>query len=102
MQTGASCKPTILPMGSWPRLIEVAMPYQDSCAARSGTADLLRRSTGATSRYDHDLADYGAAAVSEPARASRVWKRLKVATDASLRRWSHLAYLRYRSLHLQS
>jgi len=107
MLTGASCQPTILPMGSWPKLIEVAMPYQDSCASRRGTADLQRWSMGTESRNGYDFVDYeplGAAAApaSPAARLSGIRRRLKLAAAASLRLWRRLMSQRCPSLKSQS
>lgn len=47
MTSGGPGQPTSLPMGSWPKLIKVTMPYDDTCASRRITADLLRWSIDA-------------------------------------------------------
>jgi len=104
MPTGVPCQPEILPMGSWPKLIEVTMPYNDTCASRRGTADLLRWSMGAEAHYGYEFADY------QPPRApgstgfsvSRLMKRLCLAAAASLRLLSRVLYLRCRALNLRS
>jgi hypothetical protein len=107
MPTGASCQPPILTMGTWPKLVDVTMPYEDSCAARRGTADVLRWSMGTPSRYGYDFTDddpfaSAAAPVSPAIRLSRIRERLKLAVEASLRLWSRLIHPRCRSLDLQS
>lgn len=106
MTSGGPGQPTSLPMGSWPKLIKVTMPYDDTCASRRITADLLRWSIDAEPRYGYDFVDYvppSAPAASAPVSGvTRVVKHLRQAAKGSVRRWSHWMYLRCRALSFRS